>query len=383
MLKRLYIHNFRCFENFEFRTEELSAILLLGNNGSGKSSIRHVLSLFQSLGRGNARLGELLRLSDFTLGRNNVPMRFELEVVLQGKHFRYSLALELPDRFRELRVMQENLSVDGVSVFDRESAEVTVHRMHSKRDDAVFPMDWHLIALPIIQDTEAAGSLQVIRNWFANMVLLSPIPQLIGDEARGVQTAINETASNLSDWLASLLERYPSAYNAVIEHVRRVMPDLSSFRFERLGREVRSLIVQFSQDATSFELPFSELSDGEKCFFLSGILLAANQTEGPIFAFWDEPDNYLALHEVNQFVVNLKRSFFQTQGQLIASSHNAEAVLCFSKDDTWVLGRRNHLEPSIIRNLAEISVPRASGSDDQSDSPDILQQWCQGDLKPW
>src|ERR1035438_5775189 len=108
MLKRLYIHNFRCFENFEFKTEGLSAILLLGNNGSGKSSIRHVLSLFQSLGRGNARLGELLRLSDFTLGRNNVPMRFEMEVVLQGKHFKYSLALELPDRFRELRVMQEN-----------------------------------------------------------------------------------------------------------------------------------------------------------------------------------------------------------------------------------------------------------------------------------
>ena len=37
MLKRLYIDNFRCFVNFEYKPERKQ--LLLGANGSGKSSL--------------------------------------------------------------------------------------------------------------------------------------------------------------------------------------------------------------------------------------------------------------------------------------------------------------------------------------------------------
>ncbi len=377
MLQRLYVHNFRCFENFEFKPLEQTASLLLGKNGSGKSSIRHVLSLFQSIGRGKTRVGELIKPSDFAQGRTQLPMRFELEVLLEGRAFFYTLALELPAGFRELRVLEERLSVDGEVVFKRDIAEVSVNRKSRGSDDGVFTIDWHLIALPVIRSSATPTSHPSLTTWMANMVLLAPIPQEMIGEALGIDVAINEKATNLADWLAELLEIYPAAYSTIIEQLQQVMPDLSSFRFEKLGRDTRALMIQFSKDQSTIELPISVLSDGEKCFILSAVLVAANQLGGPIFAFWDEPDNYLAVHEVNQFVVALKRCFLRKKGQLIMTSHNPQAILCFTDDSTWVLGRRSHLEPSIIRCLDELQP--ASSNDDES----LIQRLLNGDLEPW
>lgn len=381
MLKRLYAHNFRCFENFEFKPKDQAASLLLGKNGSGKSTVKQVLALFQAIGSGKTRMAELLKPSDFSHGRVDLPMRFELEVVIDHKIMVYSLALELPDRFRELRVKEERLTMDGEELFSRDLAEVTVSRKKQKRENAVFSMDWHMVALPVIQDAATEDILHSIRDWMTRMVLLAPIPQLMNDQALGEQTGINDRASNVADWLAALLESYPSAYAEITTHLQQVMPDLASFRFERLGRDARALMIQFSQDQKTLELPFSALSDGEKCFFLSAVLIASNKVSGPVFAFWDEPDNYLAPSEVNQFIVALKRSFLRNKSQLIATSHNPEATHCFPEESIWVMGRHSHLEPSLIRCLEDLNGTESSSSDLQQ--PDLIQRLMDGDLNPW
>ena len=45
MLKRIYIDNFRCFVNFEYKPERKQ--LLLGANGSGKSSLLDAIRAVQ------------------------------------------------------------------------------------------------------------------------------------------------------------------------------------------------------------------------------------------------------------------------------------------------------------------------------------------------
>lgn len=380
-LRRLYIHNFRCFENFEFKPEEQSACLLVGKNGSGKSSLMHVLGLFQAIGRGRTRLGDLVSPAEFTRGRSDTPMRFEIEVLLREKCYVYSLELELPERFRELRLLHEHLTVDGETIFTRDKAEITIPRTAQRRDDTVFSMDWHLVALPVIQDATAAASLQKLRDWMAAMVLLSPAPQAMRSEALGLDTAIERSASNLPDWLAGLLESYPAAYATVLGHMQQVIPDLTALRFERLGRDARALIIQFASAQERMELLFSALSDGEKCFFISAVLLAANQQAGPLLAFWDEPDNNIAPHELTQLIVALKRNFFQNKGLLIVSSHNPQAIQCFSDDSTWIMGRRTHLEPTQIRCLDELQA-NVDGKPQRSQTP-LLQRLIDGDIDSW
>ena len=373
MLQRLYAHNYRCLENFEFKPGGSSSALLIGKNGAGKSTVLRVLGVFQALGRGTNRVSSLVNPGDFTRGRAEIPMRLELDVVLNGRALHYTLALELPERFRELRVLEERLVQDGIEIFSRQHADVLIRGQPSNLlTDAHIRIDWHLVALPVIQDPTSADALRSLRDWMSAMVLLAPIPQLISGDTQAKSLEPQSDALNLADWLSGLLDSYPSAYPTLIQHLQQAMPDLEQFLFERTGKEAKSLQVRFRNEKNQYELPFEALSDGEKCFFLGAVLLAANQCYGPLFACWDEPDNYLALSEISQFVMALRRAFHKNNGQILVTSHNSEAIQRFSDENTWVLGRRSRLEPTVIRPLEELAP-----------TPDLIQALIDGDLDPW
>ena len=151
MLQRLYIHNFKTFQNFELKPEGRHSSLLLGKNGAGKSSVAHALRLLQSVGRGVNRVGQLVTPRHFFGGHTAAPMRLEVDVVLQGQNFRYNLALELPEKFKELRVLEERLECEGHTVYERAQAQVSLRKLpDAAAGDARFLVDWHLVALPLI-----------------------------------------------------------------------------------------------------------------------------------------------------------------------------------------------------------------------------------------
>ena len=50
---------------------------------------------------------------------------------------------------------------------------------------------------------------------------------------------------------------------------------------------------------------------------------------------------------------------------------NEEAVRRFSHDNTWVLGRKSHLEPTLVRPLAELGP-----------ETDVIQALICGELEP-
>ena len=116
MLQRLYLHNFRCLENFELTLKEMPSALLIGKNGVGKSAIRSALEVLQSIGRGINRVKELVLPKDLGLGRSEVPMRFEIEVLLDNKLYKYIVAFELPENFKELRIFEEEFIVAGEQI---------------------------------------------------------------------------------------------------------------------------------------------------------------------------------------------------------------------------------------------------------------------------
>lgn len=373
MLQRLYIHNFKTFQNFEFKPAGMPSSLLLGKNGAGKSSVASALQVLQSIGRGVNRVGQLVTPRHFFCGQTTVPMRFEVQVLLQGQTYRYSLALELPEKFKELRVLEERLEWEGHPVYVREQAQVSLRKVpDAGAGDARFMVDWHLVALPLIQVQSDTDPVHVFKTWLAQMVVIAPLPPLMVGESGRESLWPAANASNVVDWLAGLLGQYPAAYTAIDSYLKEVMPDLRDFKYESLGKESKRLVVQFKGEAGGIlPLGFDELSDGEKCFFLCAVIVAANEAYGPLFCFWDEPDNYLSLAEVGHFVLQLRRAF-EAQGQLILTSHNEEAIRKFSSDNTWVLGRKSHLEPTQQRLLGELTT---TGSD-------VIQSLLLGELEP-
>ena len=183
MLQRLYVHNFRCLENFELHLKDLPSSLLIGKNGAGKSTIAFALEIFQSIGRGINRVDQLIQIKDFTRGRSDVPIRFEIEVLLKDQLYKYVLALALSDNFREIRVFEEQLLVAGNPVYLREAAQVKLYTNNIQSQTSqgyriaslsnqlplpsqfMFQADWHLVALPLIQVQSENDPLYIFRNW--------------------------------------------------------------------------------------------------------------------------------------------------------------------------------------------------------------------------
>lgn len=357
MIKRFYVNNFRCLQNFEFQISEIPTSLLIGKNGSGKSTVGSALSILREIASGTNRVDDLVKPSDFSLGNTFAPIRFEIEVSLKEETYEYTLALELPEGFKALRVLEEKLSVDGSTVYSRRGAQVRLTRS-VKDTEAAFRLDWHLIALPVIQEQSEFDPLYVFKAWMARMLILAPIPSLITGDSRGETLSPKSDVVDFGEWFSGLISYAPGTYTEIAKYLAEVLPDFTDVRNPVSGTDFRSLRVQFHQNGESLNLPFRALSDGEKCFFICAVVLAANRAYGPLFCFWDEPDNYLAPSEVGHFVMALRRSY-EAGGQLLVTSHNIEAIRQFSNENTFHVYRRSHLEPSQVRLISEI--PNLSG----------------------
>lgn len=373
MIKRLYVHNFRCLENFELPISGLASALLIGKNGAGKTTIARALEVLQRIARGTNRVGDLVKPGDICRGRADVPVRFEIEVDLRPLGgagpgvLGYSVAFEFPQGFRELRVREERLTADGEPIFTRELARVHLHK-GGHGGGAQFLVDWHLVALPVIQTrtveypglsalipTMETDPLVLLREWLATMLILRPVPSLIRGDSDSETLWPNLQVTNLAEWFSGLVAYAPAAYSRIDEFLRQVMPDLREIKNPPVAKDSKRLEVQFSNEQGSVTLPFEELSDGEKCFLVAALVLAQSNVRGPVVCFWDEPDNYLALSEVGHLVMALRRSF-QNSGQFIATSHNPEAIRQFSEENTFVLQRRSHIEPTIVRPLKDLQI---------------------------
>lgn len=354
MIRRLYVHNFRCLENFELPTLSHSSVLLIGKNGSGKTTVGFALEIFQRIARGTNRVDDLAKPKDLARGRADVPMRFEIEVELDTEIYEYVIAFELPKGFKELRVLEEKLAIGGKPVYTRQLAQVHLLKT-SHEKEAKFLIDWHVVALPIVQQRSTKDPLSIFKQWLARILILRPIPSLIRGDSNKETLQPDIQVSDFGAWFSGLVAYAPAAYTKIDQYLKEVMPDLMDIKNPVTGTDSRSLVIQFSNHHGSLNLPFEDLSDGEKCFMICAMVLAANNAYGPVLCFWDEPDNFLALSEVGHFVLALRKAF-QSGGQFITTSHNPEAIRRFADNNTLVLSRKNHLEPTIARSLNEFQV---------------------------
>lgn len=367
MLKRFYAHNFRCLENFQLALDTPSS-LLIGANGSGKSTVTHALGILQSAARGTNRVAQLLKPSDFPRGTADAPMRFELEAELDGQVFEYVLALELPKGFRELRVVSETLSCDGQSRYHRQLSAVTLSARGGKGS---FDVDWHVVALPIVQAIDESDPVARFRRWLARMMIFAPVPSRISGMSSDPTVEPERGLENFGDWFTGLVTTEPSAYGHLTRYLGEVLPDFRAIQNPQIGGDANEMKVQFQVEGRSLTLPFAALSDGEKCFFIAATALAAAEVYGPVVCVWDEADAHLSLSEVAHFTVQLRRAA-GPRLQFVMSSHNPEAIRMFTDESTWLLHRANHLEPTRVSRVADL----------QGRSGDLVADLARGDLRP-
>ena len=350
MIERLYVHNFRCLENFTLDLAGHPSAVLIGKNGAGKSTVLRCLEIFQRICRGTSRVKDLISTTDFTQFRTDRPMRFEVELTLGEKRFKYAIAFEWFPEVREAHILDESLSVDGNDVFTRHKSQIQLS------GGSRFLLDWRVFALPVINEQPPARSVQDVKTFFASMILIAPVPSVMTGFAEAPSMELQYDAANYASCLLAMLQQKPKAYGTFESYMKTVIPDFSSIENPLRGESGTQLIVKFEGEnpQRSLSVEFKALSDGEKCFFLSAYIIASNMVGAPVICMWDEPDNHLSLSEVGQFITSL-RKMTNRSGQFIATTHHPETVRKFSDESTFVLTRKSHFDPCVVRPLVDFS----------------------------
>ncbi|GIW79650.1 MAG: hypothetical protein KatS3mg105_1457 [Gemmatales bacterium] len=350
MIERLYVNNFRCLENFSLDLAGRSSALLIGKNGCGKSTVSKALELLQSICRQGARIGKRITPADFTRHQSDRPMRFALEFVVDSSRLEYTFALDWPPGFHEARIVDEKLTADGQVQFTRQQGQVRL------ADGNEFGLDWHVFALPVIRERQGRSILQNVKSFLATMIVVAPDPTQMSGYSREPTTELEYNAANYTSCLRALLDRKPAAYGIFESYIKTVLSDFSSIENVDHGDAGTQLVVEFKHGDPVCGLPvgFQALSDGEKCFFLSAYIIAANAVGNATVCVWDEPDSHLSLPEVGHFITSLRKMACQ-RGQFIATTHHPETIRRFSDDSTFVLSRTSHLDPVTVRPLADLN----------------------------
>lgn len=350
MIQRLYIHNYKTFQNFELNATELHSLLILGKNGTGKSNLLEVMSIFQSIGKNKTALEDLIQANDFGFFNQSSPIVLELEAKTKGQVFIYHLEIVYPENFFKPKIETEKLKVDGNVIFDRSNGKLNL-----KSSNSEFTLDWHHISLPLILIKDEQDPIFILKNYLSNIIVLGAIPSQFYKLSRQENPFLNRDGSNILDWMRFHLGQKPYLYSQMIHSLKFRMPDLIQFRFEQVGKEERELIVEFEERNERFLINFNFLSDGEKIFFLAAVLLAVVSQEIDILCFWDEPDAFISLPELNHFITTCRKTFENSKlgSQLIVTSHKQGTINQFSEHNIFVFSRSSHLVPTRIKIIRD------------------------------
>ena len=91
---------------------------------------------------------------------------------------------------------------------------------------------------------------------------------------------------DLGEWFTGLFARVPEAYEEMSEFLRDMMPDLQGVRNISAGGNLKRITLLFKVNDSSFSAAFEDLSDGEKCFVICALVIAANGAATQFSCFW-------------------------------------------------------------------------------------------------
>jgi len=316
MLTRLYIDNFKCFVDFEYRPKRRQ--LILGANGSGKSSLLDALSFLRRVAVRGENVYDLSLLLQRTRWQNRTDQTFELEVALGGKKYTYCLVIG--PEFERTRVKSEAVRLDGHPILEFNSGEVHTYN-DSFEPRATYHLDSHCSALatPVVgSDTQ---ELTLFRAWLRGLVCFRLNPFAMVPLSGTPVTDLAADLSNFGVWLPHVQRRYPDRDEAFLVSLREVFGGFEDFVFWTDELEAR-----FRNEAGEIaEFRFNELSEGQRCLIGLYAVLHFVVAQGNTVIL-DEPDNFISLREIQPWLMAATDAIDECNGQLLLISHHPEII---------------------------------------------------------
>ncbi len=360
MITRVYADNFRCLVNFELRLDRLN--LLMGANGTGKSSVFDVVRNLQSFLAGDGRTTELFPAQERTQWVQSAFQRFELGLDISGAAYRYGLTIEHADASKS-RVQEETLAVDGKPLFSSRDGEAQLfYDNHTPGPSVSF--DSERSGVGIVPAGSDHTRLATFRREMDKIVIASIAPFQMESLSRAESPRLSRRMENFVSWLRRLSHEHLEAMLEVFEQLKQVLPGFRSFRLLEAGEDSKEMKVVFDHpddSRKSFSLDFRQLSDGQRAMIALYTLIHGLRNER-LTLLLDEPDNYVSLREIQPWLTSLEDACGEQFEQAVLISHHPEIInylgsssgRWFSRAETgYVLVQPQSLAPTNGLSLSE------------------------------
>jgi predicted ATPase len=339
MIKRLYIDNYKSLVNFELQLQEL--LLLLGPNGVGKTAVLDVIYAMRRLLSGEAKITDRDAFPSPTLTRwqKRDKQAFEVDVMLKGEELRYRLEVDHERATRRSRITLERLESNGKPLFVFKMGEVTLYR-----DDfsvgPTFGADWSESALARVPPRNENARITRFLDFMRKMIVCGLYPASFQTEASTEDSVLERDAHNFAAWYRHVLLERQDLVPEFTKALMEVIDGFRGIRMEKVGLDTRALMVMFEQFGERYELRLDEISDGQRALIAlySLVRLAAGQGYTLLL---DEPDNYLALAEIQPWLIELADACGKEVPQAVLCSHHPELIDYLGCDRGLVLKRES------------------------------------------
>lgn len=368
MINYLFINNYKTFVNFKINFDKKS--LLIGKNGTGKSSIFSIIASLKAFIIGNgANVGSLFLSGSTTRWMKSNIQTFELGITDGDTQFIYKLEIEHAEQnIQEVFVLSENLTVDGTIVLQVAEGKARVQDGSTSKD---YLVDKTLSAVLMVSYDINNKRIRQFISAINKIVFCMPNPKLMVDKVENDVYIPTLDFSNFASVYLGLTMMFPEVSEKVTNSMKESNPNFVRARIipETYGK---SFMLDYRYKDQPVPFRFNELSDGEKMIFVLYTLLYGYVSNGCTLLM-DEPDNYVSLREIQPWCMALENEV-ENQGQCILISHNPEIINYMADTDGVWLSRLSSGESQIIdnpyinaaeRNLLPYSELIARGMEDK------------------
>lgn len=323
MLTRIYIDNFRCFVNFEYKPAQKQ--LIMGVNGSGKSTLLDALLFLRRIVKFGHEFDRLEILNEKTLWMERTIQTFEVDLALEGAIQTYRLVVDSHGDPPRTRVISESVKYDGKPIFEFEEGKVRLFDDHFQHK-VDYPFDWHRSALATITDIKDNRKLVRFKRWFDELLCFRINPFHVGARTEEERAYPFYDLANFAAWYRHLIQSERKEEFALTESLRTALDNFNFLKLEDVGKKLRSLAVEFKPPGgTTIDVPFDKLSDGQRCLICLYAILHFVLTKKNTVIL-DEPDNFISLREIQPWLHAVSDVVEESHSQILIISHHPELL---------------------------------------------------------
>ncbi|MGB8262143.1 MAG: ATP-binding protein [Terracidiphilus sp.] len=320
MLKRLYIDNFRCFVNFEYRPDRKQ--LLLGPNGSGKSSLLDAILFLKWFIEGAT---DDFTQSTRTRWEPRPTQVVELEAEIDGLPYVYRLEIRYSEKDLLPAVHLERLTAGGALAFEQSAGDI---RFFSLDGTPMPSLKWGRYESALRLAQYSNRNVGRFLDWLETLhcFQIDPYPEQMEERAETEDRLPVFNLGNLAPWYLHLLQVDPTGNAHFLSALRDVLNGFQNFRFSSEDDGVKKLRADFTtRGGKEVTFSLSELSEGQRMLIGLYMILHFVIVKGETVLL-DEPDNYTALREIQPWLLTTEDTLLESKGQLILISHHPEIL---------------------------------------------------------